>query len=271
MLGMQGESSIRARALGVAALAASAAALSGSCYFETRTNLCDTHDLRCAPGQECAAKQAVCINIGGCGNGVVDPGEVCDDGNIEPMDGCSPDCKTDRACGDGAVGPEEDCDTGGVDSPACDSDCTFVRCGDGHTNRAAEEDCDTDGMITDECVGTVCKFSSCGDRFYNDQAQEVCDTGGDTITCDFDCTSPVCGDGYRNPMTIEQCDDGEVVMGMPTPRDSASCDQDCTPPVCGDGHWNALAEECDPSDLPVNGCAPVSCIAVGMPGECTCG
>jgi hypothetical protein len=96
-------------------------------------------------------------------------------------------------------------------------------------------------------------------------------TPRDSASCDQDCTLSVCGDGYHNPMTTEQCDAGELIMGMPSARDSASCDQDCTPPVCGDGHWNALAEECDPSDLPVNGCAPVSCIAVGMPGECTCG
>jgi len=28
----------------------------------------------------------------GCGNGAMDPGEECDDGNTEPFDGCQPDC-----------------------------------------------------------------------------------------------------------------------------------------------------------------------------------
>ena len=28
----------------------------------------------------------------GCGNGVMDPGEECDDGNTAPFDGCQPDC-----------------------------------------------------------------------------------------------------------------------------------------------------------------------------------
>jgi len=31
-----------------------------------------------------------------CGNGVVEPGEVCDDGNTHPDDGCSPDCDVKR-------------------------------------------------------------------------------------------------------------------------------------------------------------------------------
>ena len=32
-----------------------------------------------------------------CGNGVVEAGEICDDGNQAPFDGCSPQCKFERA------------------------------------------------------------------------------------------------------------------------------------------------------------------------------
>jgi cysteine-rich repeat protein len=46
-----------------------------------------------------------------CGDGVVDPEERCDDGNIEPGDGCSFAC-TLPVCGDGLIDPAEDCDPG---------------------------------------------------------------------------------------------------------------------------------------------------------------
>ena len=31
--------------------------------------------------------------IAECGNGTIDPGEMCDDGNNDALDGCSPGCK----------------------------------------------------------------------------------------------------------------------------------------------------------------------------------
>jgi cysteine-rich repeat protein len=34
-----------------------------------------------------------------CGNGIVEPGEVCDDGNTAPDDGCSPQCDVKRVVG----------------------------------------------------------------------------------------------------------------------------------------------------------------------------
>src|SRR5687767_200580 len=47
-----------------------------------------------------------------CGNGRVDSGEECDDGNPRSDDGCRPDCKRAR-CGDGTVRAHvEECDDG---------------------------------------------------------------------------------------------------------------------------------------------------------------
>jgi cysteine-rich repeat protein len=34
--------------------------------------------------------------VAGCGNGVVEPGEECDDGNTEALDGCDGDCRTEE-------------------------------------------------------------------------------------------------------------------------------------------------------------------------------
>ena len=47
---------------------------------------------------------------GTCGNGVVEPGETCDDGNLDDADGCDSDCQpTPAACGDGFPVPGERC------------------------------------------------------------------------------------------------------------------------------------------------------------------
>jgi cysteine-rich repeat protein len=59
-----------------------------------------------------------------CGNGRVDPGEVCDDGNTASGDSCSPDCRSDERCGNGIVDPEEECEPG---SPTSQQGCDCPR------------------------------------------------------------------------------------------------------------------------------------------------
>src|SRR5207244_11859901 len=55
---------------------------------------------------------ASCLTpVGNCGNGVVDPGEQCDDGNTVSGDGCSASCRLE-ACGNGILDPGEQCDDG---------------------------------------------------------------------------------------------------------------------------------------------------------------
>jgi len=51
---------------------------------------------------------------GPCSNGVVDPGEACDDGNTDSNDGCSEDCLSTEICGNGYLDTarSEACDDG---------------------------------------------------------------------------------------------------------------------------------------------------------------
>ena len=65
-----------------------------------------------------------CSLIPGCGNGVVDPGEDCDD--LGESATCDDDC-TDAMCGDGLLNPTagEECDDGNPDDgDGCAADCT---------------------------------------------------------------------------------------------------------------------------------------------------
>ncbi len=59
-----------------------------------------------------------------CGDGTLDPGEECDDGNNAAGDGCRGNC-TLEICGDGILDPQEQCDDGNDDdSDGCTNDCT---------------------------------------------------------------------------------------------------------------------------------------------------
>ncbi len=62
---------------------------------------------------------------------------------------------------------------------------------------------------------------------------EACDTGGQSLTCDADCTLVACGDGLVNSAAGEQCDDGNASNGDGC---SSSCqiEDDPPPPPPGD-------------------------------------
>ena len=74
----------------------------------------------------------------GCGDGVVDPGEGCDDGNRSNHDECTNACQR-AACGDGWVrSGVETCDDGNRTSDdGCDSACQLEEQGD-HGDTASE-------------------------------------------------------------------------------------------------------------------------------------
>ena len=65
-----------------------------------------------------------------CGNGVIEDGEACDDGNQTPGDGCEVDCSITQitaACGDGTVDLGEACDDGNLlAGDGCETDCTVT-------------------------------------------------------------------------------------------------------------------------------------------------
>jgi len=92
-----------------------------------------------------------------CGDGFVDPGEQCDDGNTVSGDGCSASCKLE-ACGNGVVDGSEQCDDGagnGTDD-CCTTLCRLVDPdGDGICSRddICPDDADNDSDHDGYCVG----------------------------------------------------------------------------------------------------------------------
>lgn len=72
-----------------------------------------------------------------CGDGVVDAGEECDDGNMVNDDACTNMCAL-ASCGDGLVQAGESCDDGNMDNTdACTTMCQDATCGDGFVQAAA--------------------------------------------------------------------------------------------------------------------------------------
>jgi cysteine-rich repeat protein len=85
---------------------------------------------------------------GGCGNGIQEPGEECDDGNDDNDDGCSNQC-TQPVCGDGVRQGDEECDDGNdVADDGCNNQCKLPVCGDGV--REGDEECDDGNEIPDD-------------------------------------------------------------------------------------------------------------------------
>jgi cysteine-rich repeat protein len=71
----------------------------------------------------------VCLPSG-CGNGQVEPDELCDDGNTAGGDGCSADCRSREICGDGFTDKSrgEECDDGNtLARDGCTNACTRER------------------------------------------------------------------------------------------------------------------------------------------------
>ncbi|REG24456.1 cysteine-rich repeat protein [Archangium gephyra] len=130
-----------------------------------------------------------------CGDGVVSPGEACDDGNSASGDGCGTDCGIEAGyschgqpslcnagCGDGVLGEGEQCDDGnstagegcgvhcaieqGYGCTGVPSVCT-VECGDGI--HATPESCD-DGNTSD---GDGCSAACAVEAGFSCQAAPV--------------------------------------------------------------------------------------------------
>ena len=210
-----------------------------------------------------------------CGNGIVEIGEQCDDGNSVNGDGCTNSCTIQSGficygtpsictpsavCGNGIVEPGEVCDDGNlINNDRCDNTCTRIAaCGNGYIEIG--EQCDDGNSVNgDGCDNTCTLTAVCGNGII--EQGENCDDGnsvnGDgctnscTIQSGYTCSgvpsvctpNAVCGNGIVEPGEV--CDDGNLVNGD-------SCNNTCTvKAACGNGYVE-IGEQCDDGNS-VNG------------------
>ena len=220
-------------------LIGTSATCNAACAFVPVLN-CESGDGCCASG----CNQVVdsdCSSI--CGNGILELGESCDDGNeLDDGNGCTHDCQNNALCGDGTIQSLfELCDDGFQDAcGTCNSQCT----GSGLGSSCGD--------------GTVCsEFETCDDGFT--------DTCG---SCNADCTGPgtgsQCGDGTVCS-EFETCDDGFTDA-------CGDCNATCTGPgaasECGDGQLCAAFEVCDDGYTDACGTCNADCSGEGAGFEC---
>ncbi len=228
-----------------------------------------------------------------CGNGMVEGGEECDDGNQVNTDACTNACLNKR-CGDGYVQSGEQCDDGNQNqNDACKNNCTNNVCGDQIVNPDTEE-CDDGNTVNNDGCTNLCKSPVCGDGIK--QTGEQCDDGNqvNTDACTNACENARCGDGITGPG--EQCDDGnqanndtctnacqnarcgDTIVGPGEQCDDGNqvnadgCSNACQLPACGDGIVQS-GEQCDDGnqingDACTNACQNARCgDGITGPGE----
>lgn len=185
-----------------------------------------------------------------CGDGVLDAGEECDDGNRRAGDGCSFNCTIECGAGndtdfDGVCNPNDICpgfddniDTNGNGVPdGCDA--STEQCDDGIDNDldGATDCADTDCASLAICAATPGTETSCSDGRDND--------GDLDIDClDFDCIfDPVCSGtgGFETDCSNGVDDDGDF--------DVDCLDFDCDfDPACTGGGGGSFGLETACSD-----------------------
>ena len=186
-----------------------------------------------------------------CGNGMIDPGEQCDDGNIAAGDCCSPSCQFESAgaaCEDGNPCTANStcdgagaCQVGGFTTAACDDGNA---CTTGDRCDGTQAAC-VGGPAPDCDDGNVCTTDAC-------DPTSGCVHTNNTAPCDDGnaCTGPdACGGGACQSGPAVGCDDGN------------SCTSDSCDPQLGCQHANESLIACNDD----NACTS---LGVCLDGQC---
>ena len=188
-----------------------------------------------------------------CGDGFIDAGEACDDGNNNGAGGdCRADCQL-NVCGDGDVGGAEECDG----TPDCMKSCQLPECGNGQLDPREQCDVGVDPPARLLCssIGYVSGNYTCDNCVLDLSECEGCGANG----CQY---GPCQAD--------DDCDDGEQCSALANEFCSALCetDDDCA----GDIAQVCLGLEGAPLCLPVcvDGVCPagLDCFGQMMPPVC---
>ncbi len=233
---------------------------SSACLFEDGEE-CDAN-VACQSGNcDTTETPSVCEPADTCGNGILEWGEWCDDGNTIAGDGCSVVCLIEIGDSCNTIAPweigaasceTEICDVIWWDSGVCEPS---LACGNSvlETNEWCDDGNTEDG---DGCSNTclientnVCNMNVAGEVWPASCASGICDSSGNTDVCE-----PVGACGNNVIELGEACDDGDTVNGDGCSdqcllEDTISCDWDnqCQSGICD-------LTEVDPVCEPINTC-----------------
>jgi fibro-slime domain-containing protein len=223
-----------------------------------------------------------------CGDGIIEMGETCDDGNSKPGDGCSGVCLIEpgytcptpgqtcvgtymQVCGDGKIEGDEACDDGNTtNGDGCSSTCevevgyacnaqgtcsptSTAACGDGVVN--AGEQCDDSNTTSGDGCSPTCQI----------EVGWTCPTAGSACK-----KLEYCGDGIIETDIGEVCDDGNAIpgdgcsgicqleSGYACPAAGEACVRTW---ICGNGHIDP-GEVCDDGNTMAGDGCSADCTAV---------
>jgi cysteine-rich repeat protein len=220
--------------------------LSHTCMHIAGTELSEMAS--CGTGKACVG--GVCTDKY-CGNGKVDPGEECDDGNPFKGDGCEPNCTFSCVPSD----PTRNCQSTNTCIAPGTCDASTHKCSP-LLPKTAGTACDT----TKNCVEGNCITPICGDGIKG--PGEACDDGGTgSNSCTTRCL-PVCKAATdctgktAPPCRATACTGGACGTKADSTQNTNSCasggavckDGACTAGTCGDGLLDA-GEQCEDGNM----------------------
>lgn len=199
----------------------------GGCQ-ETTANFCEVG--YAGDGTSCK-DPGVCVN---CGDGCLDFGEQCDDGDTGNDDGCNADCQEEPCFDCQTVQPSNI--NGFCSGPSTCQAVSAPECSHcGNEEVEAGEDCDDGNTANGDCCSANCKFdtagASCSDGVFCN-GDETCNGEG---TCLFSEVGRSCSE-LSSQCGIGYCDLEADACAVDTASlDGSACEQDadCTVPGSG--------------------------------------